>query len=110
MKKEVTLQRVDAYIVKASTDERGSSVIVGYYSERNVADLSAKGAGWWGQDGEVISKQMLQDSNGNLYSADTVGKFTDLDQRAKQQMLDSIKSKLSPAEWEFYQKHSKSRS
>jgi hypothetical protein len=106
MKKEVTLQRVDAWLVTASTDERGSSTVVGYYSEPGAATIASRKAGWWGQDGEVISKQMLQDSNGNLYSADTVGKFTDLDQKVKQQMLDSIKSKLSPAEWEFYQKHS----
>jgi hypothetical protein len=52
---------------------------------------------------------MLQDSNGNLYSTDTVGKFVDIDQAHTQKMLQEIKAKLTPEEWAFYQTYSKQK-
>lgn len=108
--KDVTLKQVEAFMVTASDDEWGRKTnLIGYFSTSEKASIAAHKAGWYGSDGEVTPRRMLQDSNGNLYSADTVGKFVDIDQEHAKRMLQEIKAKLTPEEWAFYQTFSKQK-
>lgn len=41
------------YQATVSTDDRGASNLVGYFTDQDVAKQVVKGKGWWGSDGNV---------------------------------------------------------
>jgi transcriptional regulator with XRE-family HTH domain len=98
--KELHLKQIQSYAVVASTDER-SSGIFGYYSDYNAASINTKGVGWYGSDGNVEAKTVYYDGE-QIYEVKPLGKFKDIDENEKKAMIDRIKSKLTPEEWEFY--------
>lgn len=107
--KGVTLKIITSYVVTGSTDEWGNDEVKGYYENRRVADVVAEKAGWYNSPGKVIEKEMLQDGAGNLYSYESVGRFTDVDEREEKKILSQIKAKLTPQEWAFYESQIKSK-
>lgn len=110
MKKDsITLKIVTAFVVSGSTNEWGNDEVKGYYKDQEAAAIKAKNCGWYGSPGSVTNKQMLQDGAGNLYSFESVGKYTDIETAEHQKMLDNIKAKLTPEEWEFYNKFHKQK-
>jgi hypothetical protein len=90
--------------VIASTDER-SSGITGYYSTYTAAAINTKGVGWYGSDGEVEARTVFTDGD-HIYEVKRLGKFADICEKERSDMLARIKDKLTPEEWEFYNQNS----
>ena len=100
MIKLLTLRPIKAYTVLSSDNERSSSK-KGIYSSFATASASAKASGWYGSDGTVLDVEAYIDSNGEVYTLNKLGKFTDAIEDFKKTTLDSIKSKLTKEELEF---------
>lgn len=104
MNDELNLKKTTAHVVVASTDER-SFGIMGYYSSHTAASINTKGVGWYGSDGSVETRTVYTDGD-NIYKVESLGKFSDVSEQERKAMIDRIKAKLSPDEWEFYQQNS----
>lgn len=99
MKNELILTKTTVYAMRSSDDERSAS-IKGYYGDYNAATIAAKGAGWYGSDGDVTSVELYTD--GDIFcKVSSVGKLSDVEQKFKEEMVSRIKSKLSKEELEF---------
>jgi hypothetical protein len=77
---------------------------VGHFSEQNAAEVKVGNMGGYGS---LHPTQLYTTDGINVYEVKYLGRLVDIDEQERETMLKSIKSKLSPAEWEFYQKHSK---
>jgi hypothetical protein len=98
------IEKVECFSVQASVDEYRTTN-TGFYSNRTKAYEKSIGAGWYGSDGSVFDRDnVYADTNGNLFLVEPVGKFTDLEEEAKNAITKSIMSKLSPEEVEFVKK------
>jgi hypothetical protein len=100
---QLILNNTKVYAVEASVDE-WKHEILGYYREYSVATIKAKKAGWYGSDGKVVDVELYQDFEGNLYDVKSLGKPSDVQEEYVNEMTDTIKSKLSEAEWAFLKK------
>lgn len=98
--KELILKETTAYVVVASVDERQSG-IKGYYSSMTAASVNTKGVGWYGSDGEVEQRTVYTDGE-QIFKVEPLGKFKDIDDEDRAEMLNRIKAKLTPDEWDFY--------
>lgn len=94
---KLNLTKVSAWAVEASLDERRSG-IKGYYKDRNIASVDAKGAGWYGSDGEAIPVDLYEDEQGNIYTLKCEGAYKDVDRKYKEEAMESIKAKLTTEE------------
>lgn len=98
---ELILKPIKAYTIYTPIDEM-RSVEKGLYKDRSIADVDAKGSGWYGSDGTVREKEnVYEDEAGALYQVFPLAKFTDVEKAYKEKTLASIKSKLTPAELEL---------
>ena len=98
MSTELTLKKVTAYTVYSSDNEWTGSE-KGSYKSSDIASVKAKGAGWYGSDGQVrVKKDVYSDEEGNLYNVTKIGKFIDELEKEYQAVINSIKSKLTPEE------------
>lgn len=98
---KLELTPIDAYTVNSADDEYRSSD-KGIYRSLAIAEQFSKGSGWYGSDGTVESKEnVFVDPNGILYEVKLIGYFTDEAQQMKKDLMESIKSKLSPEEFEM---------
>lgn len=96
--KELKLISVTAYTVNSADNEMRSSD-KGTYKDYNTARVDAMGSGWYGSDGTVkIKEDVYQDENKELYIVKHIGKFTDEEAKYKNDLMASIKSKLTEAE------------
>jgi hypothetical protein len=94
----LSLTKVSAYTVNSADSETTSSD-KGLYSDLNIATVKAKGAGWYGSNGEARGLlDIWQDEYGDLYQVTPLGKFTDVAEKYKEDLVNSIKSKLTPEE------------
>lgn len=93
----LNLTQKSAYALRVSTDEH-SSKISGYYKDSNMADIDAKGAGWYGSDGCVESATVYEDENGEIYQVKHLGKYKDVDREYREETMEKIRSKLTDAE------------
>jgi hypothetical protein len=100
MENELKLKKVRAYKVVISTDERNSEV-KGYYKDFNIASIDARKAGWYDSDGKVTTVEIFEDESGNIYSTESLGKYKDLEKKYHDEILQKIKSKLTPEEIKF---------
>jgi transcriptional regulator with XRE-family HTH domain len=103
MESELNLKKTTAHVVVASTDER-SSGIAGYYSNYTAAAINTKGVGCYGSDGNVETRTVYTDGD-QIYEVKCLGKFKDVSEKERQEMVDRIKAKLTPEEWAFYQQN-----
>lgn len=94
---KLNLTKVSAWAVKASIDERRSA-IKGYYKDGNIAAVDAKGAGWYGSDGDAIQVELYEDEQGNIYTLKCEGVYIDVGRKYKEEAMESIKAKLTPEE------------
>jgi hypothetical protein len=95
--KQLNLKKVSVYALKASVDEL-SSKILGYYKDVNIASVDAKGAGWYGSDGNIETVTLYEDEQGNIYNVKYEGKYKDVDREYRTETIEKIKSKLTPKE------------
>lgn len=93
----LTLKKIDAYTVNSSDDEMRSSD-KGVYRNSSVAAVRAVKSGWYGSDGTVKNIEVWEDENGDLYTLKKLGKFTDEAEKYKENLMTSIKSKLTNEE------------
>lgn len=92
------LSLVNAYTIYSSDSEMSGSE-KGLYKSYSIALTKAEGAGWYNSDGEVrIKKDIYEDEDGELYEVKHRGKFTDVSEKYKQDLIESIKAKLTKAE------------
>jgi hypothetical protein len=94
---ELILKKATAYTVHSSDSDRTSSN-KGAYKDFNIATVRAKGSGWYGADGEVKMIEVWEDKDGNLFTVKPIGKYTDEDEKYREETLKSIKSKLTKEE------------
>lgn len=79
--------------------ERGLGPLLGYFSDKKVAQQVAKGKGWYGGDGYIDQKMALDTGNGVYLIADE--NPIDLDNEfsmRKDELKASALSKLTPDE------------
>jgi hypothetical protein len=100
---EITLHKVNAYAVYASTDER-SGGIIGYYKDISVANHKAHKAGWYESNGEVRTAVLHTDGK-QLYEVRPLGNYADIAEAERKEIIAGIKSKLSPGELDFIKTH-----
>jgi hypothetical protein len=94
---KLTLKKIEAYTVHSTDNDRTSSN-KGVYRNSSIAAVRAVKAGWYGSDGTVISIEVWEDENGDLYNLKKLGKFTDEAEQYKENLMASIKSKLTTEE------------
>lgn len=97
---DLKLKQTGGYTVTIS-DEKGGDVSKRYYKDYNIASVKSKGAGYYGEDGRVVELKLWEDSDGNLYSVELLGKFSDSNEKYRMEVLSSIKNKLSKQELEL---------
>ena len=100
---QLVLTQVNGYAVRASDDERSSS-IKGYYKEYHTASKAAENAGWYGSNGTVEPTQLYEDNEGNIYVIKYAGKYTDVAKKEREELISSINSKLTKEELELLKK------
>jgi hypothetical protein len=94
---KLELEKIQAYTVYSADTERTSSS-KGLYRDYTDAFKASRGAGFYGSDGEVLEKEVWQDSSGNIYEVKEVNGFT-LENKSKQEALyKSIREKLTDEE------------
>lgn len=96
----LALTKVTAYAVYMPRDRNDEPHVEGYYFSPELAKINAKGVGHWGNDGSVTELQLYIDGS-NLYEVKLLGKFKDVDEVSKKQMVEKIRSKLTEDEWKF---------
>ncbi len=96
---ELNLRQVPAFEVIASKDE-WSSESKGYYRDRAVAEVKAVAAGWYGSNGKVVPTELYSDGK-DLYQLTKIGMFTDEANQYHENLVKSIKSKLTESELEL---------
>lgn len=95
------LEKVNAYTIRLQVSERETKQ-VGVYNTYAVASEKAKGAGWYGTDGEVYELENIYvDDNGILYNVKKLGDFTDVKEKKEQTLLESVTAKLTAEEMDF---------
>ena len=99
----LTLTKVKGYALTTDNDENRSS-IKGYFRNIHIANLKAKGAGWFGSDGSVVGV-MLHTDGKQLYIVNPIGMFLDEEEQMKKDLMESITKKLSIEELEYLTKH-----
>lgn len=97
--KTLKLEKLTAFAVNSSDDEWKSS-IKGYYRQRSVAEVKAVGSGWYGSNGQVVPVDVYTDGK-ILYRVEIIGMFTDEAAGFHNNLVNSIKSKLTKAELEL---------
>lgn len=94
----LNLNPIQAFTVNSPDDEYRSSD-KGIYRTKEIAQSKCKNAGWYGSAGKVEEKDDIYiDENGTLYEVTKLGGFTDEDIRKKNDLIESIKSKLTQEE------------
>lgn len=91
------LNKINAYTVHSSDDEYRSSN-KGVYRNYSVAAVRAPKSGWYGSNGTVENIEVWEDENGDLYTLKKIGKFTDEAEKYKEDLMSSIKAKLTTEE------------
>lgn len=90
---------VTIWVACSSDDARGNETPMAYYLQESAARALAKGAGWYGADGSVLSIAALK-VDGKYYLLET--KTTKVVDPAETKHLKELKSaakaKLTPAE------------
>lgn len=77
---------------------------VGIYRSLSIAHKDAvEHPNGWGSD-TVKSENFFIDEEGNLYEIFSCGRFKDVEREEKEEILDSIKKKLTDVELEFLTK------
>lgn len=97
---QLNLIKQSVWSIVATVDER-SSRSIGYYKNSSIAFNNAKGAGWYGSDGTVELVDVYEDDKGNIYEVKPKGRCVDVAEKAEEEMINVIKSKLSDNELEF---------
>jgi len=100
---QLILTKVEGYAVRTTDDERSSS-IKGYYKTYHTASKAAEGTGWYGSNGTVEPTELYEDSNGNIYVIKYTGKYTDVAKKEREELIESINSKLTTEELELLKK------
>lgn len=91
------LRKITAYRADVSVNEY-STTTIGYYSKKAFALEAGKGKGWYGEDGKAELEEVYQDENGDLYEVEKLGRLKDEDQGHVLELMNKIKSKLTPEE------------
>lgn len=94
---KLTLTKINAYTINSADSEYRSSN-KGVYRDYSVAAVRAPNSGWYGSNGTVENIEVWQDENGELYSVKPLGKFTDEVEKYKEDLISSIKAKLTTEE------------
>lgn len=87
------------YVAHGDGGERGLGPVLGYFSDKKVAQECAKGKGYWNSDGYIAEKMALDTGEGVYLLADT--KPVDLDNafgKVKEQLKKQALAKLTPDE------------
>lgn len=96
--KDLNLKKVKAYTIYSQDDDIRSSN-KGVYKDCNIASLKAVGAGWYGSNGIVKDlENIYEDENGELYEVIKKGKFTDTEEKFREDTILNIKKKLTKSE------------
>ena len=84
--------------------------LLGVYKNESIAEIDAKGKSAWGGNGTVKKAVFFTDKNtapfgaqfateGAIYNrVEKIGKFTDENRKYREEIMENIKSKLSPEE------------
>jgi len=94
---KLTLKKINAYTINSADDDFRSSD-KGVYRNLSVATERAPKSGWYGSNGTVKNIEVWEDEDGELYSLKPLGKFTDEAEQYKENLMASIKSKLTTEE------------
>jgi len=98
---QITLNKISAYELFASNDDRGFGSVIGYYKSSTIAGIDKKGKGYYGSDGEVKPVELYTDGK-SLYQLQLVADgFTDEQREYKKEVMEKLKSKLSKDEIDF---------
>ena len=98
---DLNLKVAVAYTIHVPVDERTSKDI-GVYKDVSIANKKSFGAGWYGSNGEVRHlENIFEDDKGILYQVKCLGYPTNESEERKENLLKSIKSKLSEEELDF---------
>lgn len=103
---QLVLTETTAYTVRAAINEWQSNT-KGIYSAYSAAQIDCKEAGWYGSDGKVETMINIYTDGEKLYEVKCIGEFTDKAAESKKEMLEKIKAKLTPEEWDFYSQNTK---
>lgn len=94
------LKRVDVYTILSPDNEMTSSE-KGYYLSYDIANEKSKGSGWYGSNGEVLTKvNIYMNSDGELFQVTPLGYPSDSLVK-DEHMMDKISEKLTKEELEF---------
>ena len=100
----MNLKKVKAYTIYSQDDEKSSSC-KGLFKAYEAAAYKAPGSGWFGSNGEVIElDDVYEDSTGELFRIERLGQFDDVSEQFKQDVISSIKSKVTKEEFSIIQK------
>lgn len=96
------LTKIQGYHVSYWDGDYGSgkTVNIGYFTDRNTADLAAYKKGYWGGDADVAEVTLYTDGK-HLYKVEDLGLPTDQEKDYNKNMKDLITSKLTPEEIHF---------
>jgi len=93
---KLELNEIELFEVWADTDDRGNTKRISFRNTVPGAELIAKKAGWWDQNGTVRKVKVYTDGL-KIFKVEELGNLPDVDLE-KSQVLDSIKSKLTQTE------------
>src|SRR5687768_17533447 len=87
---DLSLRKVQAWTVYSADSEMSGSE-KGLYKDYSIASIKSKKSGWYGSDGEVREKDDIYEvPNGTLYQVSLIGKFTDVEEKYKNDLIASI--------------------
>lgn len=87
--------------LRLSTNEKGEYEDAGYYLDRELAEMHGRGKGWYNSDGKVVEVQVLTSDGKSGYVISMKPVDLTLETKAKKEVMDSIKEKLSPEERKY---------
>lgn len=92
---KITLEQVTGYEITALVDEiRTESK--GYWKDPNLAAIKCKGAGWYGDNGNLQEVNLYLDEGGNLFKLIPIERGFQDDY---EEVIAKIKAKLTREEW-----------
>jgi len=98
---ELNLKKAKAYTVYSCNYER-ETTSEGLYKDADVAYEKAKQCTWYRSNAQVIELyNIYEDAKGDLYEVKHIGKYTDVEEQRKNELISAIKSKLSKEELEL---------
>ncbi len=96
---ELKLKKITLNALKVDVSDRESQIIR-YYSSYTLAMSDAKGAGWYGSDGEVLSIEAWTDGE-KYFLLNNINVPYDIRMNIEKEMNEKICSKLTDSEIDF---------